>query len=191
MNNKELILEKGLELFATEGYESIGVARIVKAADVTKPTLYHFYGNKEGLLRSIYEQYFVYLIDEMEACLPFENDVLQSITRMMKVYLEFAKKKPLFFWLMGHLRKGPLKSESHLIVKSFHDDEREVLNRFFEQISSHHTNLKGKEPLLILNFMSLTVGFIEISIINNQLELLTDDDVYQLAKQFLYGVFSL
>ncbi len=47
------ILSTALELFAVRGYDATSVREICEAADVTKPTLYHFFGSKDGLLRTL------------------------------------------------------------------------------------------------------------------------------------------
>jgi AcrR family transcriptional regulator len=49
------ILRSALDLFANKGYEATAVREICEAAGLTKPTLYHFYGNKEGVLRALVE----------------------------------------------------------------------------------------------------------------------------------------
>lgn len=47
------ILKSALELFSTRGYEATSVREICAAADITKPTLYHFFGSKEGVYRAL------------------------------------------------------------------------------------------------------------------------------------------
>jgi AcrR family transcriptional regulator len=47
------ILLKALELFSNKGYEASSVREICEASGLTKPTLYHFYGSKEGVYRAI------------------------------------------------------------------------------------------------------------------------------------------
>jgi len=191
MNKKEEIMEVALSLFASEGYESVGVAKIVNEASVTKPTLYHYFGNKEGLLKSIYEFYFAKLMKTLKEVSIYNQDVIRTMETMTKAYISFAKDNIMFFVLTNHLRMGPLKSESHLIVKPFHDEELELMTKLIYDISSHHTNLKGNEEFLVMNYMNLINGFIEIHIRNNDLEEMDDQAVTKLSKQFLYGIFSL
>lgn len=191
MNNKEEIMEQALLLFASEGYESVGVARIVSQASVTKPTLYHYFGNKEGLLKSLYEYYFAKLIKSLKIASHYNQDVINTMETMTKAYIDFAKENLMFFVLSNHLRKGPLKSESHLIVKPFHDEELELITKLIYDISSHHSNLKGNEEFLVMNYMNLVNGFIEIHIRNNDLKKMDNQAVTKLTKQFLYGIFSL
>src|SRR5215475_8422748 len=47
------ILETALDLFAAHGYDATSVQEICDAAHITKPTLYHFYGSKEGVYNAL------------------------------------------------------------------------------------------------------------------------------------------
>ena len=67
MSNKQRILEVGLNLFAQQGYEATGVQEICDQAEITKPTLYHYYGSKQGLLESILEERFGPFLSLLEA----------------------------------------------------------------------------------------------------------------------------
>jgi AcrR family transcriptional regulator len=46
---RERLLRKALELFTAKGYTATSVREIVAAAGVSKPVLYYYFGNKEGL----------------------------------------------------------------------------------------------------------------------------------------------
>ena len=55
LRSNDRILQKALELFSERGYDATSVREICEAAGITKPTLYHFYGSKEGVYRAIVE----------------------------------------------------------------------------------------------------------------------------------------
>ncbi len=44
------LLEEAVRLFAAKGYPATSTREIVEAAGVTKPMLYYYFRNKEGLL---------------------------------------------------------------------------------------------------------------------------------------------
>jgi len=46
---RERLLSASLDLFTTKGFASTSVREIVAAAGVTKPVLYYYFGNKEGI----------------------------------------------------------------------------------------------------------------------------------------------
>jgi len=49
----ERILTTALDLFAVKGYDATSVREICEAAGITKPTLYHFFGSKDGVLQAL------------------------------------------------------------------------------------------------------------------------------------------
>lgn len=53
LRSNDRILQKALELFSEKGYDATSVREICEAAGITKPTLYHFYGSKEGVYRAL------------------------------------------------------------------------------------------------------------------------------------------
>ena len=56
MDTKTELLTAALKLFATEGYENAGIQKIVDAVNVKKPTLYYYFGNKQGVLVALFRQ---------------------------------------------------------------------------------------------------------------------------------------
>lgn len=90
----DLILKKALELFATSGYHATSVREICEAAGITKPTLYHFYGSKEGVYRALVDgalQEFRHtVLTEMEK----PGSPVDHLKRMAKVYFEYGRERP-------------------------------------------------------------------------------------------------
>ena len=52
-SNAERILSRALDLFACKGYDATSIREICEAAGINRPTLYHFYGSKDGVLRAL------------------------------------------------------------------------------------------------------------------------------------------
>jgi AcrR family transcriptional regulator len=46
-DNRQILLQTALSLFARRGFSSVGVQEIVTAAGLSKPTLYHYFGHKQ------------------------------------------------------------------------------------------------------------------------------------------------
>ena len=53
---KERIVAVATELFGKHGYKGTSVRDVARAADVTLPTIYHYFNNKEGLYQYVLEQ---------------------------------------------------------------------------------------------------------------------------------------
>lgn len=56
-HNREDVLRKGLKLFCTDGYNSVGVDLICKETGMTKGAFYNAYKSKEGFLLACLELY--------------------------------------------------------------------------------------------------------------------------------------
>ncbi len=55
---KTRILQRALELFSCKGYDATSVREICEGAEVTKPTLYHFFGSKAGAFHALVDEAF-------------------------------------------------------------------------------------------------------------------------------------
>ena len=66
MDNKEKILESALDLFYSKGYDAVGVQEIVERSGITKPTLYHYFGSKYGLLEHLVRNYYGKFEEKLE-----------------------------------------------------------------------------------------------------------------------------
>ncbi len=76
-NARERILEAATALFSQKGYASSSVREIVELAGVTKPVLYYYFKNKEGLFRAI-----------LEWAVQLQEDVLHSVMEKPGTMLE-------------------------------------------------------------------------------------------------------
>jgi AcrR family transcriptional regulator len=100
-SSSERILRTALDLFAVRGYDATSVREICEAAGITKPTLYHFYKSKDGVLRALvaagFEQFRGIVDRGLAAPGPFRGR-LKIITRAV---FEQASRQPLL-WRFIH-----------------------------------------------------------------------------------------
>ncbi len=174
MAAKEEIREIALRLFSKEGYESVGVARIVAQAGVTKPTLYHHFGNKDGLLSDIIDTYGKSLGKLFASSLVYEGDVIGAIDQLVIKYVDFAKANPVFFRLYKQLYQSPLESSSYKLIKPFYDEVIHNVDAFFGTVSIHHTNLKGKTSWMSFSLIGLMDTYILHHLNNDDIATLND-----------------
>ena len=112
-NIAEGILQAAVRLFARKGYEATSTREIVEAAGVTKPMIYYYFKNKEGLYEAVLtrflSQFAVRLravVDEPRAARPPGRGrvgppgVLSRAPRLCQVLL----RRP--FWSRGKRGRG-------------------------------------------------------------------------------------
>ena len=88
--SSDRILQKALELFSAKGYEAASVREICEASGLTKPTLYHFYGSKEGVYRAIVEGALEGFHTTLARDLALSGSARDQLKRMARRYFEYA-----------------------------------------------------------------------------------------------------
>jgi TetR/AcrR family transcriptional regulator len=96
VENQEKLLQIGLQYFAERGYDAVGIQEIVDAAEITKPTLYHYFGSKEGLLESIFSSNFSMLFENLDQVARYNGDVKTTLENATHWYFDFAKQHSFF-----------------------------------------------------------------------------------------------
>jgi AcrR family transcriptional regulator len=117
---RKALLLAGISLFAEKGYASTSVREIVAAAQVTKPVLYYYFHNKEGLLQAILDG----ATEEHEAMLQEAlrkpGTALERILHLYRrIYQELMVNLQLFK-LINHLFFGPPQGAPRYDIESFH-----------------------------------------------------------------------
>jgi TetR/AcrR family transcriptional regulator len=97
----ERILSTALPLFATKGYDATSVREICEAAGITKPTLYHFFGSKDGVLQALVQTGFRQYRALVNAAMDTPGSFKDRVKVLARSVFESATSKPLF-WRFIH-----------------------------------------------------------------------------------------
>ncbi len=90
MPSTERILLKALTLFSSKGYEATSVREICEAAGITKPTLYHFYGSKEGVYHALVGGAFEEFHENLRGIIAAPGTAEERLRRVARSYFEYA-----------------------------------------------------------------------------------------------------
>jgi AcrR family transcriptional regulator len=108
LRSHDRILKKALALFSEKGYDATSVREICEAAGITKPTLYHFYGSKEGVYRAIVEGALDRFRADMVFALDGEGSLRHRLLRMARAYVEATRREPdLARFIMALIHNAP------------------------------------------------------------------------------------
>ena len=107
MDNHDSILNAALTLFSSHGYEAVGVQEIARTAGITKPTLYHYFGSKEGLLNELLGLYSDKLYRVLKKASDYEGDLPLTLINTAQAYIRFAEEYPEFYRLQLSLWFAP------------------------------------------------------------------------------------
>ena len=186
--NRSTILACALELFASRGYEAVGVQEIVDAAGITKPTLYHYFGSKRGLLDSLLEQQFAALFHILTEAGTYERDLPQTVQRIARAYLAFATGHRAFYRLALAAWFAPPDGEAFRAVAPYNERQQALLEDLFVRAASDHGNMRGRQRAYAATLLGMVNTYAGL-VLNGYAE--ADDAlVRQAVHQFLHGVFS-
>lgn len=96
----ERILNTALDLFAVKGYDATAVREICEAAGITKPTLYHFYGSKEGVLRALVTSGFERFRRLVDSAIASPGSLRDRLRTLARALFESAHRQPHFWRFM-------------------------------------------------------------------------------------------
>lgn len=87
---RQRIAEAALALLAEKGYRSTSMLQIAKRASVSNQTLYAWYGNKQGLFRSLIESNGEHVQGMLSRALTEQDDPLQTLAALGPLLLGFT-----------------------------------------------------------------------------------------------------
>ena len=188
MDNRDRLAAEALKLFAQNGYEAVGVAQIAAAAQVTKPTLYHYFGSKAGLLAAVLQDEFAALFDRVGPAARYEGDLPLTLYRLARAYFDLALGRPLFYRLQLALWFGPPGSEALAAVRPHGERQVKIIEDCFRAAVKDHGNIRGREPRYAATFLGMINTLIGLGS-NGYLEL-NDELVFNSVHQFMHGIYS-
>jgi TetR/AcrR family transcriptional regulator len=188
MDNRSNILLCALRLFATRGYDAIGVQEIVEAAGITKPTLYHYFGSKQGLLDALLKEYFDQLYREVKAASVYRSDLPHTLNQVAKTYFDFANRNKMFCRLQLALWFAPPESDAFRAVSRLNHELYQLIEALFVRAAADHGNMKGRHRAYAATFVGMINNYISLSL--NGYAKLDNRLLYQAVHQFMHGIFS-
>ena len=188
MDNKELIFSTALRLFSEKGYEAVGVQQIAQEANITKPTLYHYYQSKKGLLQEILSNLGNRYLETLHKAADYSHDVMNTLKRVATAQWEFYNNQKEFYTFYKSLCHMPLESESFACVKEYLEQEYKIFRDLFYQVSLDHGNIRERYIVYAATFMGMLATYVQVSATG--IEYKNEDLLHRIVHQYMYGIFS-
>ena len=182
------LLSCALRLFVAYGYDGVGVQQIVEAAGVTKPTLYHYFGNKLGVLEALLSEQLEGLHAGLVRAAGYQHDLPFTLTEIARVTFAFARSHPEVFRLHLSLWFAPVQSEAHKVAARFHERHYLIMERLFREAAQDHGNMKGRHRAYAATFLGMLHNYVALGLNNHTA--LNDSLAHQAVHQFMHGIFS-
>ena len=189
MDNKEKILETALDLFYAKGYDAVGVQEIAEKSGVTKPTLYHYYGSKYGLLESLIKTYYEEFEKDIRWAELGGDDLPTILYRVVKIFFEFAQKKPKFYsFFMSMLYAGEA-SDMKKAVLPYTSRQMNEITQLFTQANPVIGNMNGRQEQYAVTLMGMVNHYLLMYLTRGDERMIEDDRAFAVVHQFLHGIY--
>jgi len=94
---REAILDAAQELIAEEGYHGLRMDAVAEAAELSKGTLYLYFGNKDALCAAVAIRLLDTLIPVITSALENTPTGLDAVRQLLRSYYDFTQKNPHHF----------------------------------------------------------------------------------------------
>lgn len=119
-NSRKHLLEIALRLFAQKGYAATSIREIVDAAGTTAPSLYYYFGNKEGLYIELMQTQFAQMDSLLEPHLTPGGSAKVRLQHLIdQIFLHVIEDQD-FFRLMYTIYYGPPQGAPFFDITTFH-----------------------------------------------------------------------
>jgi TetR/AcrR family transcriptional regulator len=106
----EGILQAAVRLFARKGYEATSTREIVEAAGVTKPMIYYYFKNKEGLYEAVLSRFLSQFSTRLRAVVDEPREPRDYLVEVVWTHLEYCRENRDFAKFFYAVFFGPDES---------------------------------------------------------------------------------
>lgn len=191
MDNRQRILECAFELFCQRGYDAVGIQEICNEAGVTKPTLYHYFGSKTGLLKILLEYKMCDFMESLERASVFHGDMEQALYDFATALIDFANKDYKGYMFLMTMCYAPKENEVHHVAHPYIVKIYNLAVQVFEQAAHVLGNMHGRQKEFSIGFMGLINHYIlyQCYLDITPLEI-SEETKRRLIHQFMHGIYS-
>ena len=142
-DTKQRILDKALELFSTQGYDSVSVGEIAKAVGIKAPSLYNHFPSKQAIFDAIME----FTAAQYEADTDQINIHVQNAAQDIPVFTEitadvlFEKVRQIFEYSLHN--ETISRFRRMMTIEQFRSPELAALysGRYVDRVLAYHAGI--------------------------------------------------
>ena len=157
---KALLIKAATSLFAEKGYAGTSVREIVERAGVTKPVLYYYFKNKEGLFHAILEDAYSKLENLLEQQLETEGSFRDRIVAFSRQLFELGMNYRDLNRMAQNLMFGPPKGAPAYDFDRYRERILHAIQAIYEEgLAEYEVKDSNPEEVAFLVFGLLSFCF--------------------------------
>ncbi len=127
------ILDAALALFARKGYAAASVREILDAAGITAPTLYYYFGNKEGLYLELMQKHCKLIDEALALYIDTAASAALRLKNLIEKIFEHVIADKNFFRLMFAVYYGPSEGAPYFDFIAYHVKFHTAIRKILEK----------------------------------------------------------
>jgi TetR/AcrR family transcriptional regulator len=187
-DTRSRLLDRALRLFVARGYDGVGIAEVVAEAGVTKPSAYHHFGSKLGLLQALVDEGLEPLFDQLKVAADYRHDLPRTLAEVARVTFAFARQERDLTRLHLSLWFAPRESEGFQVIARYHERVYQLMEAVFRAAAADHGNMKGRHRAYAATFLGMLNTWVALEL--NGVARLDEAQRHQAVHQFMHGIFS-
>jgi AcrR family transcriptional regulator len=119
---RRVILDATEELLLEAGHRGLSVRKLVDRCGYSAPTIYHHFGDKDGLIDALLEQRLMLLASDLKS-VPLVDDPVENLRALTRAFAMFGLRNPAHYQLLMQVREedaGMIESaeEARLLMQT-------------------------------------------------------------------------
>jgi AcrR family transcriptional regulator len=119
---RRVILDATEELLLEAGHRGLSVRKLVDRCGYSAPTIYHHFGDKDGLIDALLEQRLMLLASDLKS-VPLVDDPVENLRALTRAFAMFGLRNPTHYQLLMQVREedaGMIESaeEARLLMQT-------------------------------------------------------------------------
>jgi AcrR family transcriptional regulator len=152
---RRAILDAAESVLADGGYESFSIRRLAERCGYTAPTIYHYFGDKLGLLDALLEERFGDLLRLIRR-VPVSSDPFDTLRARARAFVRFGLRNPTHYRILT-TQRGP---EPRPLQTA--EDARGLLEQPWRQLIEQGRLAAGHLDVAQQSFFALLHGIISL-----------------------------
>ena len=156
-DTKRRILDKALELFSTQGYDSVSVGEIAKAVGIKAPSLYNHFSGKQAIFDAIVEETAAQYEEDTDKIDIHVQDSDRDINVFAKITEDalFEKVRQIFDYSLHN--ENISRFRRMMTIEQFRSPELAELytKRYVERISDYHAGIFRRHIAPVVTLISI------------------------------------
>lgn len=191
MENKEKILESALDLFSAKGYDAVGVQEIADRSGITKPTLYHYFGSKYGLLEALLSTHYETFHSVLSEAARYEGDLPMTLYRFVNAYFTLALQDMKFYRFFMSMMYAGEESDMYRAVYPYAQQQLDMVTEMFLAAGDIIGNMNGRQEQYAVTFIGILNHYLLLWMRrgDKHTPAISGEKAFAVVHQFLHGIY--